>query len=130
MELRNDIHRADVPASSGFFLPCLDPNLTFGVEADRIGGTVMNRKILGACGTLAACILIGTAATAQTTETPKAPAPETAPQSSASTTVKAPAGVTSTGAAQNDTTGSIGAKTGCKTASAEMTNGATESCKQ
>ena len=55
--------------------------------------------------------------------------PETNPQSSASTTVKQPAGV-STPATQGDTQGMNGAKTGCKSASAEMTNGAVETCKQ
>ena len=55
--------------------------------------------------------------------------PETNPQSSASTTVKQPAGV-STPAMQGDTQGVKGAQTGCKSASAEMTNGAVETCKQ
>ena len=70
-----------------------------------------------------------TPAAAQT-DTPKSPAAETAPQTSATTTVKSPAGVTDPNSAQSDQTGINGAKTGCKSASAEMTNGATESCKQ
>ena len=54
---------------------------------------------------------------------------ETNPQTSASTTVKQPAGV-STPAVQGDTQGVKGAETDCKSASAEMTNGAVESCKK
>jgi hypothetical protein len=80
----------------------------------------------------AAMVLFGALAstTVAQTETPKTPAAETAPQTSASTIVKSPAGVTDPNKAQNDQTGINSAKTGCKSASAEMTNGATESCKQ
>ncbi len=77
-----------------------------------------------------AALVVTTVSTLAQTETPKTPAAETAPQSSATTTVKAPAGVTNPNAAQNDQSGINNAKTGCKSASAEMTNGATESCKQ
>ena len=55
---------------------------------------------------------------------------ETNPQSSASTTVKQPAGVSTPATTENDTQGVNGAKTGCKSASAEMTNGAVETCKK
>ena len=57
-------------------------------------------------------------------------AQETNPQSSASTTVKQPAGVSTQPAMEGDTQGMNGAKTGCKSASAEMTNGAVETCKE
>lgn len=73
--------------------------------------------------------LLGASALAQQTETPNKPAAETAPQSSATTTVKAPAGVTHTNDAEMKATSDTTGKTNCKTASAEMTNGATESCK-
>jgi hypothetical protein len=79
---------------------------------------------------VAAAFGLCTATLAHSAETPKDPAPETAPQTSATTSVKAPAGVTDPNAAQNAQTGINNAKTGCKSASAEMTNGATESCKQ
>ncbi len=55
---------------------------------------------------------------------------QTNPQSSASTTVKEPAGVSKQPAMENTTQGMTGAETGCKSASAEMTNGAVETCKK
>lgn len=55
---------------------------------------------------------------------------ETNPQSSASTVVKEPAGVSKQPAMENTTQGMTGAETGCKSASAEMTNGAVETCKK
>ena len=49
-------------------------------------------------------------------------------QPNADTTVKQPAGV-ATPAEQKNTQGMTGAQTGCKSASAKMTNGAEETCK-
>ena len=89
----------------------------------------MTRFAHTSAAALLMCSSVVGAAVAQT-ETPKTPAAETAPQTSASTTVKAPAGVSDPDNAQNSQTGINGAKTGCKSASAEMTNGATETCKQ
>jgi hypothetical protein len=46
------------------------------------------------------------------------------------TSTKNPAGVADPTAVQNDTQGMHGAETGCKSASAEMTAGKVENCKQ
>ena len=72
--------------------------------------------------TVGLILLASSGARAVETESPRNPPAETAPQSSASTTVKAPAGVTSPDTATG--------KPGCRTASAEMTNGATDTCKK
>lgn len=68
--------------------------------------------------------LSGSAYAAET-ESPRDPPAETAPQSGASTTVKAPAGVTFPDAAAQ-----TAGKPSCRSASAEMTNGATDTCKK
>jgi hypothetical protein len=52
------------------------------------------------------------------------------PKPSAEISTKAPAGVSNPAAVENNTQGMTGAQTGCKTASAEMTNGKVEDCKQ
>ncbi len=52
------------------------------------------------------------------------------PQPEANTTAKAPAGVSDPAAVEKKTQGMTGAQSGCKTASAEMTNGKVENCTQ
>ena len=86
----------------------------------------MTRTWLAASG-LAALLLTGPAL-AQQNDADQAT--ETNPQTSASTTVKQPAGVSSPATVENNTQGVTGAQTGCKSASAELTNGAVETCKK
>ena len=75
-----------------------------------------------------AALLITGLASAQQNSTDQTQ--ETNPQSSASTTVKQPAGVSTPATIERNTQGVTGAQTGCKSASAEMTNGAVETCKK
>jgi len=73
-------------------------------------------------------LLVSNAALAQQSQSEETK--QTNPQSSAGTTVKQPAGVAKPATMERDTQGVTGAKTGCTSASAKMTNGAEETCKQ